>query len=131
MPRLRGFWGRCVLWTPSAALSAPAHSQILNKNLIVNGYAEAGPAVNNATDPQVSGIRGWTVTGGFSVGKCNGGNFPSDGDYLPVVRGRQLFYGGPGSKPSTGAQTVDLSAGATTIDTRDSEVLLLGLPGFC
>jgi uncharacterized protein (TIGR03437 family) len=111
-------------------LSAPAHSQILNKNLIVNGDAEAGSAVDNATDPQVSSIPNWTVTGGFSVGKYNGGNFPSDGDYLPVVRGKQFFYGGPGSKPSTAVQTVDLSAGATTIDTGTVKFYFSGYLGF-
>jgi uncharacterized protein (TIGR03437 family) len=111
-------------------LSKTLHSQNLNKNLIVNGDAEAGSAVQNATDPQVSSVPGWTVTGGFSVGKYNGGNFPSDGDYLPVVQGKQFFYGGPGSKLSTAVQTVDLSSGATTIDTGSVKFYFSGYLGF-
>jgi uncharacterized protein (TIGR03437 family) len=110
--------------------STPVHAQILNKNLVVNGDAESGSAANNATDPQISSIPGWTITGGFSVGKYNGGNFPSDGDYLPVARGKQLFYGGPGTKASTAVQTIDISAGATTIDTGTVKFYFSGYLGF-
>lgn len=115
-----------LLLLPSTSL----HAQILNKNLVVNGDAEAGPAVQNATDPQVSSIPGWTVTGGFSAGTYGGGNFPSAGDYLPVVRGTKFFYGGPGSKASTAVQVVDLSGGATTIDTGSVKFYLSGYLGF-
>jgi uncharacterized protein (TIGR03437 family) len=110
--------------------SALLHSQILNKNLIVNGDAEAGPAAQNATEPQVSSVPGWTLTGGFSVGTYGGGNFPATGDYLPVVRGSKFFYGGPGNKPSTALQMVDLSAGATTIDAGSVKFYFSGYLGF-
>jgi len=110
--------------------SASLHAQILNKNLIVNGDAEAGPAAQNATDPQVSSVPGWTLTGGFSVGTYNGGNFPATGDYLPVLRGSKFFYGGPGNKAATAVQMVDLGAGAPTIDTGSVKFYFSGYLGF-
>jgi uncharacterized protein (TIGR03437 family) len=130
MPRFTRLLGAAACLGFLLLLSTPLHSQILNKNLIVNGDAEAGPAVQNATDAQVSSVPGWTITGGFSAGKYNGGNFPADGDYLPVVRGKQFFYGGPGTKTSTAVQVVDLSAGATTIDTGTVKFYLSGYLGF-
>src|SRR3569832_383710 len=94
----------------------PANSQILNLNLIVNGDAESGSAVQNATDAKVASVPNWTTTGGFSVGVYGGGDFLSTTDYGPVSRGSKFFYGGPGTQRSTAVQTVDLTAAATDID---------------
>jgi uncharacterized protein (TIGR03437 family) len=94
----------------------PANAQILSKNLIVNGDAESGAAVQNATDAKVSSVPNWTTTSGFSVGVYGGGNFPAVNDYGPSVRGAKFFYGGPGQQRSTAVQTVDLTAAATDID---------------
>src|SRR5690242_10747060 len=98
-----------------AAAATPAHAQILNRNLVVNGDAETGAGVRNASDAQVA-PPGWTTTGGFSIGTYGGGDFPATGDYGPANRGRQFFYGGPGSQRSTATQTVDLTAAAADID---------------
>ena len=107
------------------------YSQILNRNLVVNGDAESCPvAAQNATDPQVTGIPSWTITGGFSVGSYGGGNFPAGSDYVPVNHGSKFFYGGPGSKLSTAVQTVDLSAAAADIDAGQVKYYFSGYLGF-
>ena len=113
------------------AASSSLHSQALNRNLVLNGDAEACPtAAQNATDPQVTNIPNWTTTGGFSVGAYGGGSFLSTSDYLPVSHGSKFFYGGPGSKLSTAVQTVDLSAAASNIDAGQVKFYLSGYLGF-
>jgi uncharacterized protein (TIGR03437 family) len=99
-----------------ALAALPVNGQILNQNLILNGGAESGPAVQNATDAKVSSVPNWTTAAGFSVGAYGGGNFPAVNDYGPVNRGSKFFYGGPGQQRSTAVQTVDLTAAATDID---------------
>src|SRR5215469_2412183 len=91
-----------------AAVALPLPAQILNKNLILNGDAEAGPAVKEPTAAKVSSIPNWTTTGGFSVGTYGENGFLSSDEYGCANRGKQLFYGGPGSQRSTAVQTVDL-----------------------
>ena len=46
-------------------LTLPLSAQsILNRNLILNGDAESGPAAQSPTDPKVSSVPNWTsVTG--------------------------------------------------------------------
>jgi uncharacterized protein (TIGR03437 family) len=109
----------------------PAQSQILNRNLILNGDAEAGAdAARNATDPQVKNIPNWTVTGGFSIGSYGGGSFLASDDYGPASRGTKFFYGGPGAQHSTAIQTVDLTGAATDIDAGRTKFYLSGHLGF-
>jgi uncharacterized protein (TIGR03437 family) len=108
-------WNRLCPWVLALA-ALPANGQILNQNLVLNGDAESGSAVQNATDAKVSSIPNWTTTAGFSVGVYGGGNFLSVGDYGPVKRGSKFFYGGPGAQRSTAVQTVDLTAAAVDID---------------
>jgi uncharacterized protein (TIGR03437 family) len=93
----------------------PAHSQIYNQNLVKNPGAESSTGAQNFRDAQAAPID-WTVTGGLSVGIYGNSDFLSNGDFGPVNRGKQFFYGGPGDKKSTAVQTVDLSAAATDID---------------
>jgi uncharacterized protein (TIGR03437 family) len=128
LPRAAGLPGRIALLAVAALL--PAQTQVLNQNLVVNGDAEAGPAVSNATDPQVANVPGWTISGGFSVGTYNGGNFLSTGDYGPANHGAKLFYGGPGNKRATAVQTVDLSGGASAIDAGTVKFYFSGYLGF-
>src|SRR5215468_6414116 len=101
---------RTLILLAAAAFSLPA--QILNKNLILNGDAESGPAVKEPTAAKVSSIPNWTTTGGFSVGTYGENGFLSSGDYGCVNRGKQMFYGGPGAQRSTAVQSVDLSGAA-------------------
>src|SRR3954452_5591103 len=106
-----------LCWMSLLSMAAVyGQSRDLNVNLVVNGDAEAGAAVSNPTDPQIASIPGWTTTGGFSVGSYGSSDFPSMSDYGPVLRGKHLFYGGPGNKRSTAVQTVDLSTAAVDID---------------
>ncbi|HZT31467.1 MAG TPA: hypothetical protein VFA33_16380 [Bryobacteraceae bacterium] len=81
--------GIVALLVVAAALSGQA--QILNRNLIVNGGAEDGPAAQNATDAQVGNIPHWTTTGGFSVATYGGGDFVQTDDFGPVDRGKQFW----------------------------------------
>jgi uncharacterized protein (TIGR03437 family) len=114
----------------AAALASPAQSQTLNRNLVQNPGAEDGPAAQSFTDPQVSGIPGWTTTGGFSVAAYGGGDFLNTGDYLPVGHGAKFFYGGPGNQRSTAVQTIDLSGAASDIDAGRVKFYLSGSLGF-
>ena len=110
-----------------AAAALPA--QILNRNLVVNGDAESGVGARNATDAKVAPPN-WTTTGGFSIGTYGGGDFPATGDYGPANRGRQLFYGGPGSQRSTATQTVDLTGAIADIDAGRVKFYLTGYIGL-
>jgi hypothetical protein len=98
-----------------AAAALPGQSQILNKNLIVNGDAEAGKAAATPSSAAVA-VPSWTTVGGFSVGTYGQDGFLSTSDYAPVNRGKQLFYGGPGGTAASATQIVDLSGAATEID---------------
>jgi uncharacterized protein (TIGR03437 family) len=118
---------RVALLLALAALPAP--SQILNKNLIVNGDAEAGKAAASPGAAAVA-VPNWTTTGGFSVGTYGTDGFLATSDYGPVNRGKQLFYGGPGATPSSAVQTVDLSGASTEIDAGLAKFLLSGYLGL-
>jgi uncharacterized protein (TIGR03437 family) len=93
----------------SLILNPPsAGDSVLNRNLLVNPGAEAGPAASGheiATD-----IPGWTRTTPFSVAR-----------YDPTMagspnRGAALFTAGESSDVSSGVQDVDVSAVSALID---------------
>ena len=105
---------RVALLVALAAL--PAQSQTFNKNLLVNGDAEAGSAVTSLTSTSKMSVPGWTTVGGFSVGAYDSSGALQTKDYGPVNRGKQFFYGGPGGAVSSASQLVDLSGAATEID---------------
>ncbi len=98
--------------------SGSACAQIFGTNLIVNGDAEAGPADPSGTSPVV--IPGWAKNGSVDVLTYTSaiGINPAAGDLAPLNRGNNYFSGGPGSADTTSEimQTIDLSAGAATID---------------
>jgi uncharacterized protein (TIGR03437 family) len=112
------------------AAALPASGQIYNRNLIVNGDAEAGPAARTTSDAQIANVPSWTVSGSFSVGTYGGDGFLQAGDFGPVNRGKQMFWGGPGNKRSTAVQTVDLSAAAADIDAGKVKYYLAGYLGW-
>lgn len=114
----------------AAAALLPSPAQILNQNLVQNPGAEDGPAASNFTDPQVTSIKGWTTTGGFSVGTYGGGDFLNADDYVPVDHGSKFFYGGPGNQRSTAVQSIDLTGASTDIDAGRVKFYLSGSLGF-
>jgi uncharacterized protein (TIGR03437 family) len=107
----------------------PAQAQILNKNLILNGDAEAGAAAAAPGAAAVS-LPNWTTSGGFSVGAYGRDGFLAIGDYGPVNRGQQLFYGGPGATASSAVQVVDLTGASSQIDAGQVKYQLSGYLGL-
>jgi len=98
----------------AAPLLAAGGSSILGKNLVTNGDAESGPGA--ASDVKVSSIPDWTVSGGFDVIQYGAsGGFPDANSPGPTDRGKNFFYGGPGSTRSTAVQSISLSAAKTDI----------------
>ena len=78
-------------------------------NLLVNGSAEAGPALN--TGETVAAVPGWTLAGNFTVVTYNptfgGPDITSPG---PLDRGLNYFAGGPNNEVSSASQLIDLSS---------------------
>lgn len=107
-----------------------AQAQVYNRNLVVNGDAESGPAAATASATPVTNIPGWTTTGSFAVGTYGGDGFMQPSDYGPVNRGKQLFWGGSGNPRSTAVQTIDLGAYAADIDAGKVKYYLSGYLGF-
>jgi hypothetical protein len=88
---------------------------VFGTNLVVNGNAEAGPGATG-TDT-VSNIPGWTPSGNFTVHQYGDTNYLTATDPGPDDRGQNFFAGGPGNSSSSASQMIDVSAGASTIDT--------------
>jgi uncharacterized protein (TIGR03437 family) len=99
----------------SLILNAPtAAESVLNRNLLVNPAAEAGPA--SASDGIAVDVPGWTRTTPFSVER-----YDPQGHFRPAMpgspnRGAGLFTAGEDSDVSFGVQDIDVSAAATLID---------------
>ncbi len=90
----------------AAAMSLAAQS-LYNRNLIVNGDAEAGPAAPDGRT-KASPIPGWTTYGSFTVLKYGPGGMGPD-DYGPPSRGNNYFMGGvQGATRSYAEQTIRL-----------------------
>ena len=91
---------------------------IFGSNLIINGYAEAGPG--SPTGGVVRSIPGWTSSGNFTAVQYGavepGGAFPTPTDPGPEDRGSNFFAGGPNNASSAASQHIDVSIGAGTID---------------
>jgi uncharacterized protein (TIGR03437 family) len=100
----------------SLVLNAPAAADsVLNRNLLVNGGAEAGPAAVSGRDIAMD-IPGWARATPFSVERYDPrGRFPSTMGGSPT-RGDALFTAGQDSDVAVGAQDVDVSAAAALID---------------
>ena len=97
------------LFFATRALAAP-----YGVNLLVNGNAESGPA---STGGPVASIPGWTVTGGATVVTYGApGGFPTSSDPGPPDRLNAFFAGGNTASSSL-AQSVDVSANGSDIDT--------------
>ena len=99
----------------SLVLNAPvAADSVLNRNLLVNPAAEAGPAA--ASGEIAVDVPGWTRTTPFSVERYDArGRIPTSIPGSPN-RGTGLFTAAEGSDIGLGVQDVDVSAAAAQID---------------
>jgi hypothetical protein len=104
-----------------AALAIPvvqAQSTIFGGNLIVNGGAESGQGGDGTA--LVSSVPGWSRTAGcdvyaYSTAYSNvNGIAPTD--LVPRGAANNYFAGGSNPASCTFTQTIDVSAGASTID---------------
>jgi uncharacterized protein (TIGR03437 family) len=106
---------RVRLILPDAALLlCPAilsAQSVFGTNLIVNGDAEAGPGVGNATP--VPNIPGWTNNGASVLTYASAYGLTLD-NIVPFNVGKNYFANGTTSSSMT--QTINLAAGAATID---------------
>lgn len=110
--------------TPSAQ-SAP--QSILGTNLIVNGNAETGPSASK--DSVVVPPSGWKVNGSFTTIKYGASGVLATTDPGPDDRGASFFAGGPGSELASASQTINVSAGASDIDSGQIRFVLAGYLG--
>jgi hypothetical protein len=115
----------------ACCVPAPVVAQVFGPNLIVNGNAEAGPGSTDGTTLPVPNAPGWTLTGNLTVVKYNvSGGFPLSTDPGPPTRGSNFFAGGNNAS-SSAAQTINVAAGAATIDAGTATYSLSGwLGGF-
>ncbi len=122
-PWLLAFSAACIAVAPFAA-----QADIFGSNLIVNGGAEDEGATSDIVIP----VTGWTSTGTFTALSYSiGGGFPAPGDPGVSVGGNNFFSGGNSASISTGTQTIDISSGASLIDTGTASYDLSGyLGGF-
>ena len=92
----------------------PAHPALFGTNLIVNGDAEAGLGSDSGDD--IETVPGWTTSNNFTVAAYGtDSGVPADCPG-PDDRGLNYFAGGPDNAASSAMQTIDVSAGATLID---------------
>jgi hypothetical protein len=92
-----------------AAAAAP--SSLLGGNLVVNGNAEAGPAL-----PKSVGAQGWATTGHFTAVNYGYDDYPNKLAPGPSDRGSRLFTGGTSDAVSTASQAADVSSLGPAID---------------
>ena len=107
-------WPVCA--TILLAAAQMVHGQgILDRNLIVNGNAEAGPAGTSIANITGS-IPGWARTGNANVLPYNVTGLLLTTDPAPPDHGFQYFAsGGTTGKPSTLTQDIDVSSVASMI----------------
>ena len=130
---------RVSVWVRRFALVAaiaccaplPVVAQVFGPNLIVNGNAETGPGSADGTTLPVPNAPGWTLAGNLTVVQYNvPGGFPLSTDPGPSARGSNYFAGGNNAS-SSAAQTINVAAGAASIDTGTATYSLSGwLGGF-
>jgi len=109
-----------------------AAAQVFGTNLIVNGNAETGPGSADGSTLPVPNAPGWTVSGTLLVNQYGiAGGFPLSTDPGSPTRANNYFAGGPGSASSSAAQTINVAAGAASIDAGTASYNLSGwLGGF-
>lgn len=114
-----------ALATALAAGAQPAAMQ----NLIVNGNAEQGQAVDDETGVAAD-IPGWTRSGKFTVVKYGApGGFPDATVRASVRGGKNFFAGGPANPGSAVSQDIDVTARKGQIDAGTLKATLSGYIG--
>jgi uncharacterized protein (TIGR03437 family) len=101
-----------LLLVPTVLL---AQTSVFNRNLIVNGDAETGPANPDGYNP-ITTIPGWTVTGAPDVLTYASNYLIRTVGVHPLQSGANYFFGGHPGANSSLTQNIDLSSGASTID---------------
>jgi uncharacterized protein (TIGR03437 family) len=111
-------WFHLAVVTCALTSIAGAQTTIFGSNIIVNPGAESGPGGDGTA--QVANVPGWSRTGGCDVfGYATAANKIhgiAPNDIVPVGAGNNYFSGGIQPASCTFTQTIDLSAGAATID---------------
>ncbi|CAG1007118.1 hypothetical protein PHYC_03393 [Phycisphaerales bacterium] len=102
-----------------AGITCATHAQVFDLELVHNGDAEAGPFSPDGIQPVVS-IPGWDFFFGVNVVRYGTAGFPTAVTPGPVQRGLQFFAGGAGSPFSTASQVIDVSEGASRIDSGEA-----------
>ena len=124
-----------LLSTPLLAANAAegASPNLFDRNLLVNGDAEAG--AGSLTGDEVIGVPGWVTIRNFTVARWGAvsvtGPLPSSTDPGPPNRGQNLFSGGPGpdNEISSASQIIDVSQFADFIDSGPVAFTLSGFLG--
>ncbi len=100
------------------AVTQTARAQsLIGRNLIVNGDGETGTGITTTEATAMAPPSGWKVKGTLTLAQYGGANLLAASEELaPKGGGVNYFSGGNSSAPSSGAQTVDLSAEAAAID---------------
>ena len=105
-----------LLFLSARVYAAPI--DILGFNLITNGDAESG--ISSATGTEVVPVPGWNTSGNFTVTSygavITSGAFPALGSPGPSDRGSNFFSGGASNNYSYATQLLDISEGASLID---------------
>lgn len=129
----RGGWTALLL----ASLAAVSLAIVLGagaapgagRNLIVNGNAEQGQGVNDASSSSTD-IPGWTRKGEFTLVAYGApGGFPDATVQAKVKGGKQFFAGGPANPGSAVSQDVSVASKAALIDSGKAKATLSGYIG--
>jgi hypothetical protein len=115
------------LVTVVMAVGASAHSAAA-KNLIVNGNAEQGEGVNDASGIAAD-IPGWTRKGNFTVVTYGAPDFPSPELSTKIRGGLNFFAGGPKNVASSISQDIDVSSQKKLINAGKAKATLSGNVG--
>ena len=129
-------WQKRAGWTALALASLSAASLAIvlgagaapgaGKNLIVNGNAEQGQGVDDASSSSTD-IPGWTRKGEFTlVAYGAAGGFPDATVQAKVRGGKQFFAGGPANPGSAVSQDVSVASKAALIDSGKAKATLSG-----
>ena len=121
------FWP--ILTAIVVLAAVPTQAQTLNRNLVVNGGAEDGPAVTAIHDSQVSSdSRVGRSPARSRWAPTTPRTFPSSSDYGSGQPGEQAILRRTGTDHSFATQIVDVSGAASDIDAGRVKFYLLGLP---
>lgn len=105
---------------PSTGLGAPPPAELFDRNLIVNGNADAGPG-SPSSEGGVVPVPGWATSSSFTAVEYEleagvPDSFPTPDDSIPAEHGSNLFVGGPSNDYSDATQIIAMAAAAKLVD---------------